>query len=81
MQIFLSLGAIDFGIIVDASVVICENIVRRFAEKRHLLNRKLSKEERLEEIYLGATEVARAYSFWSSYYYDCVSTNSNFKWN
>ena len=55
----MSLGAIDFGIIVDGCVVMVENIVRRFALRQHALGRKLSKEERLEEAYRSAREVAR----------------------
>src|SRR5436305_11069801 len=31
----MSLGAIDFGLIVDGSVVLIENVVRRIAEHRH----------------------------------------------
>ena len=43
----LSLGAIDFGIIIDGSVVMAENIIRRFAEKQHALGRTLTRSERL----------------------------------
>ena len=55
----LSLGAIDFGIIVDASVVMVENIVRRLSAHQRELGRPLSAGERLAEGYAGAREVAR----------------------
>jgi cobalt-zinc-cadmium resistance protein CzcA len=55
----LSLGAIDFGIIVDGSVVMVENIVRRFATKQKSLGRVLTRAERLKEAYDSAREVAR----------------------
>jgi cobalt-zinc-cadmium resistance protein CzcA len=38
----MSLGAIDFGLIVDGSVIIVENCVRRFAEEQHRLGRVLT---------------------------------------
>lgn len=55
----MSLGAIDFGIIVDGAVVMVENIVRRFAEKQHSLGRVLNLNERLTEAFESAREVAR----------------------
>ena len=55
----LSLGAIDFGIIVDGAVVMVENILRRFAERRHALGRALTKEERLRESFAASAEAAR----------------------
>ena len=56
----LSLGAIDFGIIVDGSVVMAENIVRRFSERQKILDgEKLSQKERFEIAYSSAREVAK----------------------
>lgn len=55
----MSMGAIDFGIIVDGAVVMVENIIRRFAEKQHTLGRILTRSERLEEAFRSAREVAR----------------------
>jgi cobalt-zinc-cadmium resistance protein CzcA len=55
----LSLGAIDFGIIVDGAVVMVENILRRFAERRHVLGRPLSAPERLRESFAASAEAAR----------------------
>lgn len=59
----MSLGAIDFGIIVDAAVIIVENCVRRLSELRHELGREPTEAERLETIYAGAVEVRQASQF------------------
>lgn len=59
----MSLGAIDFGLLVDAGVIIVENCVRRLAERRHELGRELSEEERLETIESGTIEVRQASQF------------------
>jgi cobalt-zinc-cadmium resistance protein CzcA len=56
----MSLGAIDFGLIVDAAVIIVENCVRRLAEKRNELGRKLSGEERRGTIQEASIEVRKA---------------------
>jgi cobalt-zinc-cadmium resistance protein CzcA len=55
----LSLGAIDFGIIVDGAVVMVENILRRFGDRAQQLGRPLDRHERLEEAYTSAAEVGR----------------------
>ncbi|MHB9138421.1 MAG: efflux RND transporter permease subunit [Victivallaceae bacterium] len=55
----MSLGAIDFGIIVDGAVVMIENIVRRFSEKKSELGRDLNVSERLNLSYSSASEVAK----------------------
>jgi cobalt-zinc-cadmium resistance protein CzcA len=59
----MSLGAIDFGLIVDGSVIIVENCVRRFAEEQHRLGRALTREERLRVSYEASHEVRRATIF------------------
>jgi len=59
----MSLGAVDFGLIVDGAVIIVENAVRRLAEARHSLGRDLTEDERLEEIYEGAVEVRQSSQF------------------
>jgi cobalt-zinc-cadmium resistance protein CzcA len=56
----MSLGAIDFGLIVDAAVIIVENCVRRLSLRRHELGRSLTKEERIDSIFRGTVEVRRA---------------------
>lgn len=55
----MSLGALDFGLIVDGSVVILENCLRRLAERQHHEGRLLSLRERLEETTLGAQEMIK----------------------
>tara|TARA_R110002110_G_scaffold415856_1_gene658368 strand:- start:3885 stop:7028 length:3144 start_codon:yes stop_codon:yes gene_type:complete len=42
----MSLGALDFGLIVDGAVIIMENCIRRFGMEQHNLKRLLSKSER-----------------------------------
>ncbi len=59
----LSLGAVDFGLIVDGSVVMVENSMRRLAEKQHKLGRELTKEERDHVLHLAQLEVARPVAF------------------
>jgi cobalt-zinc-cadmium resistance protein CzcA len=59
----MSLGAIDFGLIVDAAVIIVENCVRRLSELRKELKRDLTEEERLETIFDATVEVRKASQF------------------
>jgi len=55
----LSLGAIDFGIIVDGAVIIVENCYRRLAQEQVKLERILTKEERFTITKDAAYEVSR----------------------
>ena len=55
----MSLGAIDFGIIIDGAVIIVENCLRLLAAEQHRLGRVLSREERFETILAGSREVIR----------------------
>ncbi len=59
----MSLGAIDFGLIIDGAVVMVENIVRHLGEKQKELGRKLNAKERLEEVVISAREVANPMFF------------------
>ena len=59
----LSLGALDFGIIVDGAVIIVENCMRRLAERQHELGRLLTRAERFEMVFEGSKEVRRATMF------------------
>jgi heavy metal efflux system protein len=59
----MSLGAIDFGLIVDGAVIIVENCVRRLAARRKELGRGLTREERLGTIWQGCVEVRRPSQF------------------
>ncbi|MCC7375690.1 MAG: efflux RND transporter permease subunit [Verrucomicrobiales bacterium] len=54
----MSLGAIDFGLIIDGAVVMVENIIRHLAEKQHKLGRRLTPTERAHEVLVAAKEVA-----------------------
>ncbi len=55
----MSLGALDFGLIVDGAVIIIENCLRRFGELQHALGRALTDEERLDATASATTEVIR----------------------
>ncbi len=55
----MSLGAIDFGIIIDGAVIIVENCLRLLAAEQHRLGRVLSREERFATILAGSREVIR----------------------
>lgn len=54
----MSLGAIDFGLIIDGAVVMVENIVRRIGERQHQLGRRLEPGERMATVLASAREVA-----------------------
>jgi heavy metal efflux system protein len=55
----MSLGALDFGLIVDGAVIIAENSLRHLAEKQHVLGRKLDLEERLATVRASAEEMIK----------------------
>jgi len=55
----MSLGALDFGLIVDGAVIIVENCLRRFGEAQHRLGRLLTREERFELTASATDEVIR----------------------
>ena len=55
----MSLGALDFGLIVDGAVIIIENCLRRFGERQHQLGRILNREERFELTAQATAEVIR----------------------
>ncbi len=59
----LSLGAIDFGIIIDGSVVMTESNLRNLSKKSKQLGRPLTKAERLQTIIESAKQVARPIAF------------------
>lgn len=54
----MSLGAVDFGLIIDGAVVMVENIVRRLGLKQHHLGRVLTREERSREVLAASKQVA-----------------------
>ncbi|CAM4403711.1 MAG: Cobalt-zinc-cadmium resistance protein CzcA [Legionella sp.] len=55
----MSLGALDFGLIVDGAVIIVENCIKHLGEQQHTLGRILNLEERLKVISQATTEVIR----------------------
>lgn len=55
----MSLGALDFGLIVDGAVIIIENCTRRFGMAQHQLGRLLTKEERFDLAAKATTEVIK----------------------
>ncbi|MGE7959640.1 efflux RND transporter permease subunit [Pseudomonas sp. NPDC089530] len=59
----MSLGALDFGIIVDGAVVIVENAIRRLAHAQQHHGRMLTRSERLHEVFAAAKEARRALIF------------------
>lgn len=59
----MSLGALDFGIIVDGAVVIVENCIRRLAEAQHHAGRLLTRHERFKEVFLAAKQARKPLLF------------------
>jgi len=59
----MSLGAIDFGLIVDGAVIIVENAVRRLSERQLSEGRPLSDRERLQVVEAATLEVRSASVF------------------
>ena len=55
----MSLGALDFGLIVDGAVIIVENCLRRFGEAQHRLGRLLDRDERFQLAATATSEVIR----------------------
>lgn len=59
----MSLGALDFGIIIDGAVVIIENAVRRLAHAQEHRGRALTRSERFHEVFAAAKEARRPLLF------------------
>ena len=55
----MSLGALDFGLIVDGAVIIVENCLRRLGEAQHRLGRLLDRDERFGLVASASAEVIR----------------------
>jgi len=55
----MSLGALDFGLIVDGAVIIVENCLRRLGEAQHRLGRLLDRDERFGLVATASAEVIR----------------------
>src|SRR5438094_2020578 len=59
----MSLGAVDFGLIIDGAVVIVENVVRQLESRQHELGRRLTNEERLQVVLAASKQVAHPMFF------------------
>ncbi len=59
----MSLGAIDFGLIVDGAVIIVENCLRHLAARQRELGRVLTLRERLDVVYRASRQVRTATAF------------------
>ena len=59
----MSLGALDFGLIVDGAVIIIENCLRRLGQEQHRLGRVLTKPERFALVFDATKEVRAATLF------------------
>lgn len=59
----MSLGALDFGVIIDGAVVIVENCVRRLAHAQEHKGRLLTRSERFQEVFAAARESRRPLLF------------------
>ncbi len=55
----MSLGALDFGLIVDGAVIIVENCLRRLGERQKQLGRLLDRDERFGLVASASAEVIR----------------------
>ncbi len=62
----MSLGALDFGLLVDGTVIIIENYLRRIEEKAHQLKKPLTLVERLKEVVESTKEMSRPTLFGQS---------------
>src|SRR5437773_2469843 len=59
----MSLGAVDFGLIIDGAVVVVENVVRQLGIRQHELGRRLTNEERLQVVLAASKQVAHPMFF------------------
>lgn len=59
----MSLGALDFGIIIDGAVIVVENCVRKIRQERDRLGHALSREEIKQVVILATSEIRQAAGF------------------
>jgi cobalt-zinc-cadmium resistance protein CzcA len=59
----MSLGAVDFGLIIDGAVVMVENIVRQLSHRQQTLGRLLTAEERTKTVLAAGRQVGRPMFF------------------
>ena len=55
----MSLGALDFGLIIDGAVIVIENCLRRLSERQHHEGRLLTLDERLAEVVAATREMVK----------------------
>jgi len=55
----MSLGALDFGLIVDGAVIVTENCLRRLSKRQHHEERLLTLSERLEEVLAASRQMVQ----------------------
>ena len=70
----MSLGALDFGLIIDGAVIIVENTLRRIAERQARLGRVLDREERLAPSVGGRSGDGSSDHLWADRHLPCVRT-------
>lgn len=59
----MSLGALDFGIIVDGVVIVIDNCVRLIEERKHRLGRALTRREIKDAVFDASLEIRKAAGF------------------
>ena len=59
----MSLGALDFGVIVDGTVIVLDNCVRFIQDRAKKLGRNLNKDEVKEAVYQSTVEIRQAAGF------------------
>ncbi len=59
----MSLGALDFGLLVDGGVIIVENCLRRLSERQHKEGRLLTHDERLDEVMQASAQMIKPMVF------------------
>lgn len=59
----MSLGALDFGVIIDGTVIVLDNCVRFIQDRTKVLGRSLTKEEVKEAVYNSTVEIRKAAGF------------------
>ena len=74
----MSLGALDFGLIVDGVVYYTENCLRRLSLKQHQLGRLLNMGERLEEVVASSVEMIKPTVFRPSHHSNGLSSLADF---
>ncbi|MDB5242052.1 MAG: heavy metal efflux pump, CzcA family, partial [Spirosoma sp.] len=59
----MSLGAIDFGLIVDGSIIIVEAVLHHFGQEKRFIGRTLNADEMDEAVFESASAIRRSAAF------------------